>query len=80
MQRGHVVTISADDRRTGSQILATAGDRYSVVLTRDRADIRAAQRLRHDAFTGEFGARLTTTLPGLGRRRLRPVVRPPRRP
>jgi putative hemolysin len=59
------VTISADDRRTGSQILATAGDRYSVVLTRDRADIRAAQRPRHDVFTGEFGARLTTTLPGL---------------
>ncbi|MFK4106855.1 GNAT family N-acetyltransferase [Streptomyces sp. NPDC019531] len=38
---------------------------YTVSLARDEGDIRAAQRLRHDVFTGELGALLTTPEPGL---------------
>lgn len=40
--------------------------RYSVTLARDEADVRAAQRLRHDVFAGELGANLRATAePGL---------------
>jgi putative hemolysin len=39
--------------------------RYTVTLARDEADVRAAQRLRHDVFAGEMGALLTTPQPGL---------------
>ncbi|MFG2309300.1 GNAT family N-acetyltransferase [Streptomyces sp. NPDC048566] len=39
--------------------------RYTVSLARDEADVRAAQRLRHDVFAGEMGALLTTAEPGL---------------
>ncbi|MCS0605782.1 GNAT family N-acetyltransferase [Streptomyces sp. LP11] len=39
--------------------------RYTVALARDEADVRAAQRLRHDVFAGELGARLTTGHSGL---------------
>ncbi|MFD7185662.1 GNAT family N-acetyltransferase [Streptomyces sp. NPDC059904] len=42
-----------------------APTRYSVSLARDEADVRAAQRLRHDVFAGEMGALLTTPHPGL---------------
>ncbi|WP_458249323.1 GNAT family N-acetyltransferase [Streptomyces sp. MAI_2237] len=38
--------------------------RYSVSLARDEADVRAAQRLRHEVFAGEMGALLTTAQPG----------------
>ncbi|MFF4712505.1 GNAT family N-acetyltransferase [Streptomyces eurythermus] len=38
--------------------------RYTVTLARDEADVRAAQRLRHDVFAGEMGALLTTPEPG----------------
>lgn len=38
--------------------------RYTVSLARDEADVRAAQRLRHDVFAGEMGALLTTPEPG----------------
>ena len=46
-----------------SQVLASIGggpvsDRYSLLVTQDRADVRAAQRLRFDVFAGEQGARL----------------------
>ncbi|OIJ63208.1 GNAT family N-acetyltransferase [Streptomyces mangrovisoli] len=41
-----------------------APTRYSVSLARDEADVRAAQRLRHDVFAGEMGALLTTPQPG----------------
>ncbi|MFR0355714.1 GNAT family N-acetyltransferase [Streptomyces sediminimaris] len=41
-----------------------APTRYSVALARDEADVRAAQRLRHDVFAGEMGALLTTSQPG----------------
>ncbi|GAA2665368.1 GNAT family N-acetyltransferase [Streptomyces vastus] len=44
---------------------ATAPTRYTVTLARDEADVRAAQRLRHDVFAGEMGALLTTPQPGL---------------
>ncbi|MFI9600144.1 GNAT family N-acetyltransferase [Streptomyces sp. NPDC004069] len=38
--------------------------RYTVALARDEADVRAAQRLRHDVFAGEMGALLSTPQPG----------------
>ncbi|MDN3260727.1 GNAT family N-acyltransferase [Streptomyces sp. CSDS2] len=38
--------------------------RYTVTLARDEADVRAAQRLRHDVFAGEMGALLATPEPG----------------
>ncbi|MGW2639031.1 GNAT family N-acetyltransferase [Streptomyces sp. NPDC001348] len=38
--------------------------RYTVTLARDEADVRAAQRLRHDVFAGEMGALLTGPQPG----------------
>ncbi|MEU3344727.1 GNAT family N-acyltransferase [Streptomyces sp. NPDC006700] len=38
--------------------------RYTVSLARDEADVRAAQRLRHDVFAGEMGALLSTPQPG----------------
>ncbi|CAM5579026.1 GNAT family N-acetyltransferase [Streptomyces aurantiogriseus] len=44
---------------------STAPVRYTVTLARDEADVRAAQRLRHDVFAGEMGALLTSSQPGL---------------
>jgi putative hemolysin len=41
-----------------------APTRYSVSLARDEADVRAAQRLRHEVFAGEMGALLATAEPG----------------
>lgn len=38
---------------------------YTVHLARDEAEVRAAQRLRHEVFAGELGARLTGPEPGL---------------
>ncbi|WRZ89032.1 GNAT family N-acetyltransferase [Streptomyces sp. NBC_01007] len=38
--------------------------RYTVTLAQDEADVRAAQRLRHDVFAGEMGALLNTPQPG----------------
>ncbi|MFR9757501.1 GNAT family N-acetyltransferase [Streptomyces sp. TR06-5] len=43
----------------------TTATRYTVSLARDEDDVRAAQRLRHDVFAGELGARLTGPEPGL---------------
>jgi putative hemolysin len=42
-----------------------APTRYTVTLATDEADVRAAQRLRHDVFAGEMGALLNTPQPGL---------------
>ncbi|WP_240135723.1 GNAT family N-acetyltransferase [Streptomyces sp. MUM 178J] len=39
--------------------------RYLVGLARDQEDVRAAQRLRHQVFAGEMGARLEGPEPGL---------------
>jgi putative hemolysin len=39
--------------------------RYVVSLARDQDDVRAAQRLRHQVFAGEMGARLEGPEPGL---------------
>ncbi|GAA3756722.1 hypothetical protein GCM10023082_59700 [Streptomyces tremellae] len=47
---------------------APADTRYRVVLARGAADVRAAQRLRHQVFAGELGALLDV-----------PGARPPRR-
>ncbi|MFB7664858.1 GNAT family N-acetyltransferase [Kitasatospora sp. NPDC056138] len=38
---------------------------YSVSLARDGADVRAAQRLRHQVFAEEMGAALDSPVPGL---------------
>ncbi|MET7644026.1 GNAT family N-acyltransferase [Streptomyces sp. NPDC005426] len=42
-----------------------APPRYRVSLAVDQAEIRAAQRLRHQVFSAEFGARLDGPEPGL---------------
>ncbi|MFI8288149.1 GNAT family N-acetyltransferase [Streptomyces sp. NPDC085614] len=42
-----------------------APPRYVVTLARDQEDVRAAQRLRHQVFAGELGARLDGPEPGL---------------
>ncbi|GAB3130881.1 GNAT family N-acetyltransferase [Microbispora hainanensis] len=39
--------------------------RYTVGLAESAADLRAAQRLRHEVFAGEMGARLDSPLNGL---------------
>lgn len=39
--------------------------RYSLLVARDGADVRAAQRLRYRVFAEEMGARLHTSEPGL---------------
>ncbi|MFJ1864326.1 GNAT family N-acetyltransferase [Streptomyces sp. NPDC088097] len=45
---------------------ATPGTpQYTVRLARDEAEVRAAQRLRHQVFAGELGARLDGPEPGL---------------
>ncbi|MBD0418883.1 GNAT family N-acetyltransferase [Streptomyces sp. TRM S81-3] len=41
-----------------------APTRYTVTFARDEAEVRAAQRLRHDVFAGEMGALLSTPQPG----------------
>ncbi|WP_411104667.1 GNAT family N-acetyltransferase [Streptomyces sp. cmx-4-9] len=41
------------------------GPRYAVRLARDEDEVRAAQRLRHQVFAGELGARLDSPEPGL---------------
>src|SRR5689334_2210464 len=43
----------------------TAATRYSVQVAGDGDLVRAAQRLRHQVFAGELGARLHTGVPGL---------------
>lgn len=43
--------------------IATAGG-LTVSWARHQDEVRAAQRLRHDIFAGEMGARLRTTVPG----------------
>jgi putative hemolysin len=51
---------------TSSQVLAAApAARYSLLLTSDADDVRAAQRLRHRVFAGELGATLDSPEPGL---------------
>ncbi|MEV7726324.1 GNAT family N-acyltransferase [Streptomyces sp. NPDC087917] len=42
-----------------------ATPQYTVRLARDEAEVRAAQRLRHQVFAGELGARLDGPEPGL---------------
>ncbi|HEU5470124.1 MAG TPA: GNAT family N-acyltransferase [Actinophytocola sp.] len=43
----------------------TDAPRYTLLLTRDPAEVAAAQRLRHQVFAGEMGARLHSPVPGL---------------
>jgi putative hemolysin len=56
---------------TTSQLLVstarpgTDAPHYSLLVARDDADIRAAQRLRHLVFAGEMGATLHSPEPGL---------------
>ncbi|WP_232664832.1 GNAT family N-acetyltransferase [Pseudonocardia sp. TRM90224] len=54
---------------TSSQVLVqtpqAAASRYSLLLTTDAAEVRAAQRLRHDVFAGELGATLHSLEQGI---------------
>lgn len=56
---------------TTSQLLvstpesATDTRRYSLLVAREKAEVRAAQRLRHQIFAGELGAVLHSAEPGL---------------
>jgi putative hemolysin len=43
----------------------TPAGRYSLLLTTDADEVRAAQRLRHDVFAGELGATLHSPVAGL---------------
>jgi putative hemolysin len=44
---------------------ATGTTRYSLLVAREGAEVRAAQRLRHQVFAGELGAVLHSPEPGL---------------
>ncbi len=54
---------------TSSQVLAAtpqaSASRYSLLLTTDSDEVRAAQRLRHNVFAGELGATLHSPEAGL---------------
>jgi putative hemolysin len=56
-------------RVTSSQVLVrtphTSASRYSLLLTTDADEVRAAQRLRHRVFAGELGATLHSPEPGI---------------
>ncbi|SDQ79352.1 GNAT family N-acetyltransferase [Actinopolyspora saharensis] len=62
----------AETGRSGSTVLASTGgsnrdgiNRYSLHLTGEPSDVRAAQRLRHLVFSGEMGATVRGDAPGL---------------
>jgi putative hemolysin len=44
---------------------ATSSPRYTLLVTQQQADVRAAQQLRYQVFVNEMGALLHTTEPGL---------------
>jgi len=54
---------------TSTQVLVStpeaSASRYSLLLTTDTDEVRAAQRLRHRVFAGELGATLHSPEPGL---------------
>ncbi|MET9883198.1 GNAT family N-acyltransferase [Streptomyces sp. NPDC006430] len=50
---------------TGAAAAPPAAPHYAVRLARSEDEVRAAQRLRHEVFAGEFGARLDGPEPGL---------------
>lgn len=51
--------------RPGAPLAESGGDpRITVAWARHLDEVRQAQRLRHDIFVGEMGARLDTPLPG----------------
>ncbi|GAY12318.1 GNAT family N-acetyltransferase [Pseudonocardia sp. N23] len=58
------MTSSTTSRVLGTTPQSPAG-RYSLLLTTDAADVRAAQKLRHDIFAGELGAELHSPVPGI---------------
>ncbi|WP_214103291.1 GNAT family N-acetyltransferase [Acrocarpospora catenulata] len=45
--------------------LSDSRGRYTVGIANDAAEVRAAQRLRHEVFAGEMGARLDSPVSGL---------------
>lgn len=52
-------------RSPAAPTVTAEGPRYAVRLARDESEVRAAQRLRHQVFAGELGARLDGPEPGL---------------
>ena len=61
----HDTTIAFGNGRQ-SLIQTVAQERASIRVTwaQHQDEVRAAQRLRHDVFAGEMGARLSTSIPG----------------
>jgi putative hemolysin len=61
----HDTTIAFGNGRQ-SVIQTVAQERASIRVTwaQHQDEVRAAQRLRHDVFAGEMGARLSTSIPG----------------
>ncbi|MFI9119650.1 GNAT family N-acetyltransferase [Streptomyces bikiniensis] len=57
----HTLAVPAQPRARAEQ----PTPRYAVGLARHQEDVRAAQRLRHQVFAGELGARLDGPEPGL---------------
>lgn len=45
--------------------VAANAPRYSLLVSRDDDEVAAAQRLRHQVFAGEMGAKLDSPIPGL---------------
>lgn len=62
-----MIQVFAKDPRIGLSegVLTDARGRYTVGLARDAADVRAAQRLRHEVFVEEMGARVDSPVHGL---------------
>jgi putative hemolysin len=50
--------------KQSGQAHAATHQRFTVTWARHQDEVRAAQRLRHDVFAGEMGARLNTPIPG----------------
>ncbi|WP_371619036.1 GNAT family N-acetyltransferase [Streptomyces sp. NBC_00454] len=61
----NAVTATATATAAAPTSEAPAAPRYAVRLARNEDEVRAAQRLRHQVFAGELGARLDGPEPGL---------------
>jgi putative hemolysin len=62
-----MLDVHSESSRTaihGTPAHSGAGSRYHVALAVDDSEIREAQRLRHQVFAVEMGARLSSVLPG----------------
>ncbi|MFF8261378.1 GNAT family N-acetyltransferase [Streptomyces virginiae] len=60
-----LLTPASAPRPAKAAAAPSCGPHYTVRLARDEDEVRAAQRLRHQVFAGELGARLDGPAPGL---------------